>query len=266
MRSLHFLILIGLVAFTSCDNDDNQSNDFAASAAIEGRILVQNEFQQPLYEERDGIGVFLKVGFQDFTTSADGVGIFQLGGAPVGNYTATYFKEGYGTVVNSGIKVSSTSPVLPVYNGYQRFPTATLTERPLTIFEDLVLDLTATQIVDGDGIVIDTTYSLTINATMVPAPPPTGNAKGYRLFLGSDEMVSSEAYFYQEYFNSTNAAIAIVYEDAWFVENDIQSGDVIFAALYGDANFDLTQEVNDPALVYPNISEDIGAIGSVVLP
>jgi hypothetical protein len=254
-----------MLAFTSCNNDD-ENDDFASSAAIEGRIFVQNEYQQPLYEERDGIGVYLEVGFQDFTISADGVGVFQLGRAPVGNYTATYTKAGFGTVVNSGINVSITSPSLPVYYGYQRFPSATITQRPITSFEDLTLDLDAMTVVDGDGVVIDTTYTLTINATMQPAPPPTGFSKGYRLFLGRDEMVSFEDYFYQEYFNTTNAAIEIVYEDEWFVENDIQSGDVIFAALYGDANFDLTQEVSDPALVYPNISEEVGAIGSVVLP
>lgn len=259
-------LLVGFFGLVSCEDDDNTESDFPIGKGISGRVMVQNEFQQPLYDERDGIGVYLEVGFQDYTLSADVIGTYILGGAPVGTYTATYSKAGFGTIISSGIKVSETSPELPIYNGYQRFPTATITKLPETVFSNLNMDLNIVEVLNGLGEVIDTLYTLTIDATMVPPPPPTGQQKGYRLFLGNDDDVSPEIYISQRHYTSTTEDIQVILYDDWFKANDIKSGDVIWASLYGDANFDLSQTMQDGTIVYPNISEEVGALGSAVLP
>lgn len=265
-RFFYFVLFVGFFGLVSCDEDDDSGTDFPNGTGIDGRVMVQNEFQQPLYDERDGIGVLLEVGFQDYTISGDAVGRYLLPGAPAGTYTATYSKEGYGTVIASGIKVSDTAPELPVFDGYQRFPSVTITKRPETVFSNLNMELNIVEVENGLGEVIDTLYTLTIDATMVPPPPPTGQEKGYRLFLGNDETVSPEIYISQMHYASTTEAIQVVLYDDWFNANDINSGDVIWAALYGDANFDFTQTMQDETVIFPNISQDVGALGSAVLP
>lgn len=222
--------------------------------------MVQNEFQQPLYGERDGIEVFLETGYQDFAVTADNTGEWLLSGAPVGNYTITYSKEGYSKVIQTGIHISNTVPNYPVDNGFQKLPTATITRLPLTEFEDFEMDLNVDTQMD------DTIYSLAITATMLPAPPPTGQAKGYRIFIGEDETVSPENYIYQEYFSTTTAAIEVTYDDDWFADRDIQSGDALFAAIYGDVSFNQEIQLSDSTTVFPNISQMQGGLASVVLP
>lgn len=265
MRFFFLFLMVGVLGLVSCNDDDDSGDDFPNGKGIEGRVHVQNEFQQPLYDERDGIQVYFEVGFQDFTVDADLIGKYVLRSAPVGTYTATYSKEGYGTVVASDLNYSETSPTLPIDNGFQQFPSVTITKKPVTSFSNLNLDLTSVEVTNSLGEVIDTLYTLAINANMVPPPPPTGQMKGYRLFIGTDEMVSPEMYIYQSHFTSTEEAIEIILYDDWFNANDIKSGDVLWAALYGDANFDFTQEI-DGETRYPNISTDIGALGSAVLP
>ncbi|HKK38099.1 MAG TPA: hypothetical protein VJ949_01620, partial [Cryomorphaceae bacterium] len=87
-RSLFYSLLL-LLTLTSCNSDDDKDNDFPSSTGIRGRVLTQNEFQQPLYDERDDVEMQLEVGFREFLLDADNVGQWQLSSAPVGTYTFT---------------------------------------------------------------------------------------------------------------------------------------------------------------------------------
>lgn len=253
------LFLLSMLVLASCTPDEPEDN-FAHNSGIKGRVMVQNGFQQPLYDERSGISLELHVGYQDYVVSADNTGDWLLNGAPVGTYTVTASKEGYSEITLRGIKISTTMPNFPIDNGYQKLPTITLTKLPLTDFEDFTMNL---DVAVQDS---DTVYTLNISATMLPAPPPTGQAKGYRIFIGEDENVSPEHYIFQEYRNTTNAAIDITFDNAWFVEKEISSGDAIYAVIYGDVSFNQVIVKPDSTLVFPNISSMPGGLASVVLP
>lgn len=258
-RNYGLILLLIIAALTSCGDKDT-TDDFGEGSGIKGRINVQNELEQPLYDERSGINVKLEVGYRDFDVVADNVGNWQLAGAPVGKYKITYSKAGYSTIVQRGINVSYTIPVFPVDNMFQKLPSATITKLPTTQFSNFELALNATPV--GQ----DTIYTLNLSAVMLPAPPPTGHKKGYRIFIGKDEDVSSENYLYQEYFNTNTANISQTYDNAWFIEMGLHSGDAIYAAIYGDASFDLEGENDEGEITFPNISEMPGAVSSVVLP
>lgn len=257
-RIYALLFILSISLLTGC-NDDDDTGGFEDGSGIKGKINVQNEFQQPLYDERHGIKVFLEVGYRDFEVMADNVGNWQLAGAPAGTYKITYSKAGFGTIIQNGIELSYTIPNYEIQNKFQKLPSVTITQLPLTQFSDLELALNATPV--GQ----DTVYTLNLSATMVPAPPPTGQAKGYRIFIGEDETVSSTNYIYQEYFSTTSAAISHTYNDAWFTGLGLGSGDAIYAAIYGDASFNL-EVVDDSVLTFPNISAVSGGLASVVLP
>lgn len=258
-RSYAFFFLLIATLLASCGDDDS-SDDFSEGSGIKGKINVQNEFQQPLYDERSGINVYLEVGFRDFEVVADNVGNWQLAGAPAGTYTITYSKAGFSTIVQEDIALSYTNPNYQLDNRFQKLPSATLTKLPLTDFTDFELALNSTAV--GQ----DTIYTLNLSASMLPSPPPTGQAKGYRIFIGEDENVSPENYIYQEYHSTTIAAISHTYNNEWFTSLDIASGDAIYAAIYGDVSFNLEVENEDSVLTFPNLSEMQGGLASVVLP
>ncbi len=252
------ILLFGLaLGFTSC-NDDEDDNPITDDANLEGKVRVQNEYQQPLYEERDGILVFMEVGFQSYAVNADNIGSYVLRGAPTGTYTITASKEGFGTIIQEGIQISNVSPNYPVQEGNQVLPTITITKLPTTDFNDLTLEVSSNQ--DDPP-----QYTLTITSEMNPGPPPTGQSKGYRIFIGQDENVGPDNYIYQEHFTSTDAAIEVIYENDWFETLDLMQGDAIFAAIYGDANFNQVLELSNDTL-FPNITITEGDISSVVLP
>lgn len=255
--ALVFILLIS--SLTSC-KDDEPTDNFGEGSGLKGKVNVQNEFQQPLYNERNGIKVLLEVGFRDFEVVADNVGQWQLAEAPVGNYTITYSKEGYSKIVQRNIALSYTNPNYQLDNKFQKIPSATLTELPLTDFTDFELALNSTPV--GQ----DTVYALNLSATMLPAPPPTGQAKGYRIFIGEDETVSPTNYIYQEYKATTSAAISKTYNNDWFTSFGIGSGDAIYAAIYGDASFNLEVVDTDSVRTFPNLSAMPGGLASVVLP
>jgi len=258
-RSLFFTLFL-LAILTSC-NDDEENNDFPSSVGIRGKVLTQNEFQQPLYDERNGVELQLEVGFREFFLDADNVGQWQLGGAPVGTYTFTVEKEGFGTLVRRSVKISTVNPEYPVFNGFQTIPTFVLTKLPVTQFQNVELDLTFTTPIEGD-----TVWNLDLAASLNPGPPPTGQAKGFRVFLGTDELLSTDDYLYQEHYSTTTEEINLNYPDSLFDVLGIQSGDVIYALLYGDANFNLEVENQDGSLTFPNLSEESSEVISVALP
>lgn len=258
LKKLYWILLVALV-FPSCTPDKPVDN-FGNSTGIKGRVNVQNEFQQPLYSERDAINVLGHVGFQDLAVTADNVGQWLISGAPVGTYTITFSKAGYSTVVMRNIKVSNTIPNYAVEEGYQKLPTATITKLPLTDFDNFMLDLS--YVAQGT----DTAYSLEVSAVMVPAPPPTGQAKGYRIFIGSDEMVSPENYIYQEYNTTTSAQINLTYDNSWFGAQGITSGQTLYAIIYGDVSFNQEIENSDGTFTFPNLSQTPSELASVVLP
>jgi len=252
------ILLFGFaLGFTSC-SDDEDDNPITDDANLEGKIRVQNEFQQPLYDERDGVLLFMEVGFQSFAVDADNVGSYVLPGAPTGTYTITASKEGFGTIVREGIQISNVSPNFPVQEGNQILPTITITKLPTTEFNNLSLEVSSDQDTPPE-------YTLTLNSEMNPGPPPTGQAKGFRIFIGQDENVGPENYIYQEHFATTDAAIEVIYENDWFDSLDLEQGDAIFAAIYGDANFDQVLVLSNDTL-FPNLTVNVGDISSVVLP
>ena len=258
-RNYVLILLLLITSLTSCDEKDAK-DDFGDGSGLKGKINVQNEFEQPLYADRNGINVKLEVGYRDFDVVADNVGYWQLPGAPVGTYKITYSKAGYSTIVQRGIKLSYTIPKYPVDNLFQKLPSATITKLPTTQFNNFELALLATPV--GQ----DTVYTLNLSAVMLPAPPPTGHKKGYRIFVGKNENVSSKNYLYQEYFNTSTANISHTYDNAWFNTIGIHSGDAIYAAIYGDASFNLEGEDDEGKITFPNISIEPGAVSSVVLP
>jgi len=255
-----FYALFFLLTLASCNNDNDENNDFPSSVGIRGKVLTQNEFQQPLYDERNGVEMQLEVGFREFFLDADNVGQWQLGGAPVGTYAFTIEKEGYGTIKQRGIRISTVNPEFSVFNGFQTVPTFVITKLPITQFEDIALDLTFSEMEE------DTIWDLDISAVMSPAPPPTGQAKGYRVFWGTDELLNTENYLFQDHYTSTSAQIDLNFNDQVFDSLGVQSGDVIYAQFYGDANFNLEITNQDGTLTFPNLSEEPSAIVSVALP
>ena len=222
--------------------------------------MTQNEFQQPLYEERNDVEMQLEVGFREFPVDADNVGQWQLGGAPVGTYAFTIEKEGYGTITPRGIRISTVNPEFPVFNGFQTIPTFVITKLPVTQFQDVELDLTFMEM--GE----DTVWNLDMSALMSPPPPPTGQAKGYRVFWGTDELLSTDNYLFQAHYTTTAPEIALNYNNQIFDLLGIRSGDVIYAQFYGDANFNLEITNQDGTLTFPNLAEEPSAIVSVALP
>jgi len=262
-RSLFYSLLL-LLTLTSCNSDDDKDNDFPSSTGIRGRVLTQNEFQQPLYDERDDVEMQLEVGFREFLLDADNVGQWQLSSAPVGTYTFTIEKEGYGTLVQRGIRISTVNPEFPVFDGFQTIPTFVITKLPVTQFDDIQLDLTfSTQTIEMEE---DTIWNLDMSAVMSPAPPPTGQEKGYRVFWGTDELLSTENYLFQAHYTSTTSEIDLTYGDQIFDLLGVESGDVIYAQFYGDANFNLEITNQDGTLTFPNLSEEPSPIVSVALP
>lgn len=262
IRHLLFILLIFPLLF-SCDDDDDEEN-FPSSTGIKGRVLTQNEFQQPLYDERNGVELFIEVGFREFSVGADNVGQWQLPGAPVGTYTFTVSKEGFGTIVRRGVRISTVNPEYPVDQGSQKIPTFVLTKLPDTAIEDVMLDLSfqAVQV----GPIADTIWTLDMTGSLNPGPPPTGQAKGFRVFLGLDEFVSPEDYVYQEHFTTTEATFDVTFNDEVFNQSEIGSGDVIYALVYADANFNQEIELQDGTMVFPNLAEEPGEVVSVALP
>lgn len=252
--------LLSMLAFASmvfvlsgCQDDDDLP---PSETGIEGRIFVQNEFGEPLYNERGGTSIFLEVGFRSFNLQGDQVGRYRLSGAPVGTYTATYSKAGCGTIVRKGIRVNSVTPSFQVLDGYQQWPSVTLTKLPTTTFTGVTATL------NGQA----PPLSLQVNATMVPAPPPTGQAKGYRLFVATGDNVSRTSYNFQKHFTTTTAEIDILLEEELFDNIPSVSGGMLSIILYGDANFDESYELQNEQVVFPNLTVQPSAMVTVVLP
>lgn len=238
---------------SACDEDDDLP---PTETGIEGRVFVQNEFGEPLYNQRGGTSIFLEVGFRSFNIQGDQVGRYRLSGAPVGTYTATYSKDGCGTIVIRGIRVNVVTPSFPVLNGFQQWPSVTLTKLPTTAFTGLSATLNGQE----------PPLSLLINATMVPAPPPTGQPKGFRVFVASGDDVSSTNYNFQKHFTSTTAEIDLLLEDELFDNIPNVSGGMLSIVIYGDANFDESFELQNEEVVFPNLTLEPSDRVTVVLP
>src|SRR5690554_2553428 len=139
------ILLLFTSSVMSCEDKDN-TDDFGAGSGIKGKVNVQNEFEQPLYENRSGINVHLEVGYRDFNVVGDNVGNWQLPGAPVGTYKLTFSKAGYSTIVLRDIELSYAFPTYPIDNQFQKLPSVTITKLPTTQFNNFVLALNATPV------------------------------------------------------------------------------------------------------------------------
>ncbi|MCH2215181.1 MAG: carboxypeptidase-like regulatory domain-containing protein [Flavobacteriales bacterium] len=258
-RIFFFLFVFALI---SCNDDDE--GGFPSATGIEGRILTQDEFQRPLYEERDSVELQIAVGFNNFEVNGDNVGQWKLSGAPVGTYNITVVKDGFGPVERRNIRISTVTPEYPVFDGFQKLPTFVITEKPNTQFQNVELNLTFdTQVVE---MIEDTIWNLNMSALMSPAPPPTGEPKGYRVFWGTDQLLSPENYLFQAHYTSLNENIELNFNDPIFDALGIKSGDMIFAQFYGDSNFNFEYTTEDGRLIFPNISDNPSSVFSVVLP
>lgn len=261
MSKIAFIGLFVALAITACDNSDSDT-DFPTNIGLTGRIDVQNQYQQPLYNERDGIKVLLEVGYRSFSVQADNIGYYDIDGTPVGTYSATYSKPGYGTIINRDLKVSTANPSFQVVNGRQVLPTVALTKIPNTSFADEALSLNY-QIINET----DTIYTLKLSARIVPGPPPTGQAKGYRVFIGTDPLLAPSNYLYQSHHTTLTDTFSLTFGTAFIDTNGIASGDMVYALLYGDANFDVQQKpLADEVPAFPNLSLEPGALTSIALP
>ena len=256
----YFLFVFALI---SCNDDDE--GGFPSSTGIEGRILTQDEFQRPLYEERDSVELQLEVGFNNFEINGDNVGQWRFSRAPVGTYKITVAKEGFGTIERRDVRISTVTPEFSVFNGFQKLPTFVLTEKPNTQFQNVELNLSFdTQVIEE--MLEDTIWNLNMTAVVSPAPPPTGERKGYRVFWGTDAFLSSENYLFQAHYTTLNENIELNFNDPIFNALGIKSGDVIYAQFFGDSNFNLEYITEVGVRIFPNISENPSAVFSVVLP
>jgi hypothetical protein len=256
LKNYILFLLLGSFIVVSC-NENDPDDDFPNNVGIAGRVNAQNEFEQPLWNERNGVQILLETGFRSFDVQGDNTGNFQLAGAPVGSYTITYSKPGFGKRIIRNINISTTNPSFPLENGFQRIPTATITQLPLTEFENVSVDLNEL----GGG-----NYELTVNATMVPAPPANGLQKGYRVFIGNSPQLSIEDYQFQEHGVSSNAELLLTYGNGLFDSLNVDSGDLIYVIIHGDSNFDLTEEFPAGVLRFPNVTPTSSELVSIVLP
>ncbi len=249
--------LLPLFMLTSCNDDD----DFppASEVGIEGRVFVQNEFGQPLYDQRSGIQVFLEVGFRNFNLGADNVGRYRLSGAPTGSYTATYSKNSnYSVVMRKNLVVNNVSPNFEVLNGFQQFPSVTLTLLPITTFGNV------SAVLQGNG--DDEAFQLMVQSSLSPPPPPTGQSKGFRVFAAVGAEVNKDNYDFQKHMTTLSSTFSITLEDELFTQISSNPGTVISLRLYGDANFDESYEDPTGKVIFPNLSAEPSQIVSVVLP
>lgn len=256
LKKYILFLLLGSFLAVSC-NENDPDDDFPSNIGITGRVNAQNEFEQPLWNERNGVEILLETGFRSFSVQGDNTGNFQLAGAPVGNYTITYSKPGFGQRIVRNVNISTTNPSFPIENGFQRIPTVTLTKLPLTEFENVNVALNE---LGGNN------FELTISATMVPGPPANGLQKGYRVFIGNSAQLSSNNYQFQEHGISSTAELSLTYGNGLFDSLNIESGDLIYVILHGDANFDLTEEFPEGVFRFPNITAAPSEVVSVVLP
>lgn len=249
-----FWALIVAPLLISCDDEIPEP---VPSAGIEGRVWTQNEFGQPLHDQRSGVNVFLETGFRNFNLAADQVGRYRLPGAPVGTYRATYSKAGFGKMIVSGLRLNTANPAYEVLNGFHQFPSVTLTQLPITDFSNVNVSL------QGGG--AQGPLTLIVTGTMAPAPPPTGQSKGARIFVRSGNTVSKADYDFQKHFTSNTAQFTIELGAELFGTIPNTTGSVISVRLYGDSNFD--ESYNDAGLlVFPNLSLAPSQSISVVLP
>ncbi|MEM9052278.1 MAG: carboxypeptidase-like regulatory domain-containing protein [Bacteroidota bacterium] len=263
-RSINgFLYFFLVFALISCDGDDDEGG-FPSRTGIEGRILTQNEYQQPLYDERDSVELQLEVGFNSFELNGDNVGQWRFPNAPVGTYKFTVTKEGFSTIERRDVRISTVNPEFSVFNGFQNMPTFVLTQQPNAQFQNVQLNLSfETEIVE---MMEDTIWNLNMSAVISPAPPPTGDAKGYRVFWGTDELLSPQNYLFQAHYTTLDETIDLNFGDPIFDALGIKSGDIIYAQFYGDANFNLEYTTEEGLLTFPNISDSPSAVFSVALP
>lgn len=259
-KKFFFLIAVILPAFalTSCDDDDFP--DEPPTASVEGRVFTQNEFGQPLWNERSGITVYLETAFRNFTVQANNTGIYRLTNAPGGTYLMRFSKPGFGTILRTGIPIRTGNPQFEVIEGFQQMNTVTLTKLPTTTFNNVQAVLT------GDPEEEDDPFVLTVSATMSPPPPPTGQAKGFRVFVGTNSNVSRSSYVFQKHFTTLNENFTVEIEDELFDLIPSTPGSLLWVAVYGDANFDESYEDETDQVIFPNLTAEPGQRVSVVIP
>lgn len=250
-------VLAPVLLFTSCDDDEFDNPPPLTS--VEGRVFTQNEFGQPLYNERAGVSIYLETEFRNFNLEGNNEGIYRLSNIPTGTYMMRYSKENYGTIERRGLRVINTNPQFEILEGYQQIPSVTLTQLPTTSFNNVQAVLAG----DPDQ---DIAFTLTLSATMVPPPPPTGQAKGYRIFVGVGNSVSKENHIFQKHMTSTVADLQEVLEEELFEIIPNTPGSVLSVVLYGDANFDETYEDDTDRVIFPNLSVEPSAVVSVIIP
>lgn len=251
-------VLAPALVLTSCKGDDDFPTP-PATTSLEGRVFTQNEFGQPLYNERAGVSVYLETGFRTFNIQGNNTGVYRLTNAPTGTYMMRYSKTNYGTIERRGLRVITTNPQFEILDGFQQIPSVTLTKLPTTSFNNVQAVLSG----DPDD---DIPFTLTVSATMVPPPPPTGQAKGYRIFVGIGNSVSKQNYIFQKHLTSTAENLQDVLEEELFGSIPNTPGSVLSVVIYGDANFDETYEDETDQVIYPNLSVQPSAVVSVIIP
>lgn len=263
LNSIFFILFTGIL-LTSCKDKDAEE-DFPNNVSVEGKVHVQNEYAQPLYEEREGVDIYVEKAFRNFSNTTDATGRYQFTGLPIGNYVFQFSKEGYGEVWLQNIELSNIAPNYPTNNGLQVIPSVTLKRKAYTTFENIDLQLTETYITTGGD--TDTIYGLTVGANILPAPF-NNQYKGYRIFIGETEDLSFDNYMYQEHgkTNSNDGSLFLELDNEQLDEIGLESGDSIFVRLYGDFPEDVTYTRPDGSTFYPNLLLETSEIESVVYP
>lgn len=260
-KKIFLLLAVLMPAFvlTSCDDDDFP--DTPPVTSVEGRVFTQNEFGQPLWNERSGVTVYLETTFRNFTVQGNNTGIYRVSNIPGGPYMMRYSKPGYGTILRKGIPIQTGNPQFEVIDGFQQLTTVTLTKLPTTTFTSVQAVLTGDpEEEEGDP------FILTVAATMSPPPPPTGQAKGFRIFVGTNSNVSRENYVFQKHYSTTDAEFTVEIEDELFDLIPSTPGSLLWVAVYGDANFDESYEDQTDQVIFPNLTSEPGQRVSVVIP
>ena len=246
-----------MIILAACDEDKEE--DFPSNVTLKGSVLTENEYGQPLYDQRGGVTVNFETGYRTFTSTGDALGKYALSSAPVGTYVITYSKPGFGTVEKTGVIISTVDPQYPVDHGAQVLPTVKLVQKSTASFNNLSLDYTWQ--FSGQ----DTLITLLVSASMVPAPA-NGLEKGFRVFLAKVPSVSASQYRLQKHFSTTDGDIAVAFDNTLLADSGIKRGDQVYVVLYGDAPQN-TQYINSKGtLVFPNLSVQSSEVATLALP
>lgn len=244
--------VVALLLFSSGCQKSNLSEQNPSSGQIKGKVLVEDQYGRPLYSDRANVVVKLDRDYDHYQTITSSDGQFQFNGLSVGQYSLSASKSGYSTFWRQ-INFSLFQPKYQTENGAQVIPSLDLVQIPIVNFQDFQL----TGNPDNSGVTID--------GTMLPAPPQSGLKAGYRIFIHTDPAVGPSHYLYQEHNTTADGNIHLSLTQSQLSQMGIASGDAVYATIYGDASTDINY-LDSAETVFPALSAHNSGVRSYMMP